>query len=168
MKKKPMKSELEILQDLNSIVLREIGLDLDHQYNIVDQDTGVQLQINGKLIKYYFGSEISPDSNINGDKIFDAVRDSYLMNFLVAYYIEKVKEEYPELYIYSYHSINDKHSPRTALEFKGNLNVRTRFYYNDCLKYIEGLYRLTGCDIDLTEYDMMIAEYDSINGVKRK
>lgn len=162
-----MKSELQILQELNNLVLREIGLDLDHQYNIVDQDTGIQLQINGKLIKYYFGTEVNPDSNVNGDKILDAVRDSYLMNFLVAYYIEKVKEENPDLYIYSYHSINDKYYPRTALEFKGSLNTRTRFYYNDCLKFIEGLFRLTGSDIDLTEYDMMIMEYDKKNGAKK-
>lgn len=163
-----MKSELQILQELNNFVLREVGLDLDHQYNVVDQDTGVQLQINGKLIKYYFGTDTNPDSNVNGDKILDAVRDSYLMNFLVAYYIEKVKEEEPDLYIYSYHSINDRYSPKTALEFKGSLNVRTRFYLNDCLKFIEGLYRLTGGDIDLTEYDIMLAEYDRMNGVVKK
>ena len=163
-----MKTELQILQELNNLVLREVGLDLDHQYNVVDQDTGIQLQINGKLIKYYFGADVNPDSNVNGDKILDAVRDSYLMNFLVGYYIEKIKEEIPDLYIYSYHSINDRYSPRTALEVKGNLNFRTRYYFNDCLKYIEALYRLTGGDIDLTEYDMMISEYDKKNGVKKK
>lgn len=162
-----MKSELQILQELNSLVMREIGLELDRQYNVIDQDTGVQLQINGRLIKYYFGSEINPDSNVDGDKIFDAVKDSYLLNFLVAYYIEKLKFEDPSLYIYSFHSINDKFKPRTALEFKGSINTRTRFYYSDCLKFIEGLYKLNGSDIDLSDYDMMIVEYNRINGVKK-
>lgn len=163
-----MKSELQILQELNDMVMRKIGLDLDRQYNIIDQDTGIQLQLNGKLIKYYFGSEINnPDSNVDGDKILDSMRDSYLMNFLVAYYIGKLKYEDPDLYIYSFHPINDRFSERTALEFKGSINLKTRFYYNDCLKFIEGLYRLDNDDIDLSEYDTMISHYNKINGVKK-
>ena len=58
----------------------------------------------------------------------------------------------------------------TLTSYDIDLNQFRNFFQNltDCLKYIEGLYRLTGGDIDLSEYDMMIAEYDKKNGVKRK
>lgn len=158
-----MKSELDILLELNDLVIREIGLELDSQYNIIDQDTGSQLQINGKLIKYYFGTELKqgdPGYYNNNDKIFDCVHDPYLMNFLVSYYIEKIKQEEPDLYIYSYHPVLDKITNRSALEFKGNFNAITRFYSNECLKFIEGLFLLSGDSLDLSEYDKLLSIYE--------
>lgn len=162
-----MKNEIDILRELNDLVLKEVGLDIDRYYNVVDQDTGIQLQINGKLIKYYFGSEMG--SYLTSDeKILDVGHDPYLMNFLVSYYIEKIKEEDEDLYIFSYHSIYDKIINKSALEFKGSINLKTRFYTMDALKFIEGLFRLTGSDIDLTEYDEALSFYEKQKENKRR
>ena len=158
-----MMDERTLNLTLNEYVFRLIGLELDNQYNVIDQDTRYQLQINGKFIKYFFGN--NPEVLDFNDKIFDAVHDSYTMNFLISYYIEKLKMEGSDIYIHSYHPVLNKMDRTSALEFKGECEGRpfqtiTKFYKNDCLKFIEGLFILSGDGIDLSKEDALLLKYE--------
>lgn len=158
-----MMDKYQLNLQLNKFVFDAIGLELDRQGNVVDQDTGIQLQLNGKFIKYYFGN--NPQIIDSNDKIFDASKDSYLMNFLVSYYIEKIKLEGSSLYIHSYHPILDKRTNTSCLELKGFVGqnifqASTKFYKNDSIKFIEALYILSGETINLTEYDNLLSYYE--------
>ena len=82
---------------------------------------------------------------------------------LVSYYIGKVQSEEPSLYIHSFHPIYDKIINKSALQFKGNFNVTTKYYTNECLKFIEGIMLLGGNEIDLTLYDELLTMYELQN-----
>lgn len=151
---------------LNSHIFRLIGLELDSQYNVIDQDTRYQLQINGKFIKYFFGN--NPEIMDFNDKIFDGVHDSYTMNFLISYFIEKLKMEGSDIYIHSYHPIINKMNKTSALEFKGEYNgqsfqMMTKFYTNDCLKFIEGLFLLSEQQADFSSEDKLLQYYEELH-----
>lgn len=156
-------NRIEIINILTDKVIKTIGLELDKQFSIIDQDTGNIIRLNGKFIKYYFGQQ--PEIIDYNDKILDVTKDSYLMNFFVSYYVEKLKMEIPELYIHSFHPIIDKKTGKSALEIKGfidgePLQLMTRFYKNNTLKFIEALFLLSEDEIDLTIYDNELTRLD--------
>lgn len=136
-------------EKLTEKIMQEIGLEADQDNCIVDQDTGIQLQFNGKKIKY--------DKNIHMGKeiCFDPVENTKLMHHLFSYYVDKVHNEGGR-YINIYYPVEGQTPNKGSIELKDDQNnkMRSAEYYNDSLKYADLIFQLNGeTDVNLSEYD---------------
>jgi hypothetical protein len=138
--------------DLNRKILQEIGLDINDQQHVVDQDTFNLIQFNGKNIKYSINN---PTVLIGKDDIkFDPINNVKLMSHLFTYHIDKI-HEIDGIYYPVFYPIEGENG-KGAIEAKSDNGtvVRSNFYNNDSLKYADLIMRINGeKDIDLSELD---------------
>lgn len=133
-------------------IMQEIGLDIDDNNHIIDQDTGVALQFKGKQLKYINNKKCRLERN---EIPFDPVCDAKLMNNLFAYYINKINAE-DGRYVNIYYSVQDKNSKKGSIilkEERDNITMQSNSYYNDSLKYMDLILQLNGNDNNLNAYD---------------
>ena len=139
--------------DLTVKLMQEIGLDIDNNKHIVDQDTGSLLQFNGKNLKFVENEE---EFIPRGDAAFDPIGNPKLMNHLFSYYTSKIHDE-DGRYVNIYYPVQDsKDVKKGAIELKEekeNIKLRSENYYNDSLKYMDLILQLNGEDGNLSEYD---------------
>lgn len=136
--------------ELTEKLMQEIGLEIDSNHCIVDQDNGSRLQFNGKNLKY-IEDGIRTGRN---DLEFNPVENSKLMNHLFSYYTNKIHQE-DGRYINIYYPVECAEN-KGFIELKdGDNNImRSGEYYNDSLKYADLIFQLNGEeDVDLSEYD---------------
>jgi hypothetical protein len=141
-------------------LLQEIGIDIDGNNILVDQDTQMVIYFNGKKVKYRLdGSPIPIGKN---DIYFDPINNVKLMNTLFLYYINKLQTLDGIYYNIFYPVALQDGSGKGYIEIKGpNTIIRSGLYFNDCLKYIDLLFRLSG------EQFVDLSMYDSINHQRR-
>ena len=74
--------------NVNMVILREMGLDVDSTGTVYDQDTGHVLNVNGMRI-------VAPGlEGIKGESVeFDPYNNRKLMDLLFGYFINKYSKE---------------------------------------------------------------------------
>lgn len=72
---------------VTQILMHEIGLDVDKNNNIVDQDNGQPIHFNGKELKYNLGERRSRMGR--NDIGFDPINDTKVMSHLFSFYLDK-------------------------------------------------------------------------------
>lgn len=134
---------------MNKIIMTEIGLTVDDQSRVMDQDTREYLRFNSKNLKYSSQNQVTLG---NKDMQFDPVSNRAVMGNLFDYYANKLSEE-GEAYVSMYSE--RIHDDKTSLEVKVDDKViTTKPYYNDSLKFVDAIQQLNGAtDVDLSEYD---------------
>lgn len=143
------------MKELTELLIKEIGLDVDKNGFIIDQDYGNQIIINGKKLKYCIDNvlRINPVKEIE----FNPMKNSKLMYKLFLYYLEKLNE-YEDRYFPTFYSIPGKNNnygkfSMCATENNG-YTYETRYYYNECLRYLELILIIGGyTNIDFSNYD---------------
>lgn len=141
-------------EELLNRLMSEIGLDVDDNNHIVDQDTGMNLQFNGKNLLCD-----DPTKRIfkKRDEItFNPIESPKLMNSLFSYYINKIHEE-DGRYINIYYPVQDGDKGYMELkEETTNTTMKSNSYKNDCLKYADLILQLNGNDDnDLRKFDFV-------------
>lgn len=133
-------------KDLSDTIMREIGLDVDINMCIVDQDTGIPLEYNGKKIVY--------QGNRSKTSIpFDPLNNTKMMSHLFSYYTEKVSEE-DGRYFSVYYQVKDSDT-KSHMEVKednGNI-IKSEPYANDTIKYTDLILKINGEVRDLSKED---------------
>ena len=140
-------------------LMQEIGLDVNDNNCIIDQDNGNLLQFNGKNLKY------NTDRFSKADVPFDPIQNVKLMSHLFSYFTGKLNDE-DGRYINIYYPVDIPNSKKGVIELKENNNtIRSNPYYNDSLKYADLIFKLSGEEnVDLNEYD---SEYQERNNGKK-
>ena len=134
-------------KELSDILMREIGLDVDSNQCIIDQDTGMPLEYNGKKIVY--------EGNRSKTSIpFDPLNNTKMMSHLFSYYTEKVAEE-DGRYFNMYYQVKDSDtkSHLEALDASSGTVLKSEPYTNDTLKYADLIFKINGVEMDLTKKD---------------
>ena len=148
------------IQDLIFALLNEIGLSIDRDNVLIDQDNGGQrIYFGGKLIK----CSVDPNNPVYSSDVavvFDPINDMKLMTTILAYYLEKERvlgESYPIAYSFN---DRDKQGPSNMIvkiqtSENGITEVVSNFYYNRCLKISDIILRMGGHYCDLSNFDEM-------------
>lgn len=139
-------------KELEIMVLNAIGL-----YNkngiLFDQDFNVPLLFEGRSIRIINDTGIIHRTDIR----FDIFNNKKLCEFLLKVLFVKEQEE-NDIYIQTYYEVPNRRDPgKTSLEIIiDKEKMRTKYYYNECLKYIDMILRVTSFnDIDLSNFDII-------------
>lgn len=140
----------------------EIGLSINNEQYIYDQDTGIVLKFKDKRIKMSFSNTVYGSNN---DIIFDPSTNYDLMVKLFGYYIEKetsngndigyvahfTEEEAGRVFVPD----GERFKQRLVIKTK-NGDIGTNYYYNLYLSYIEAIFIISGnTGYDLSNFDIL-------------
>ena len=140
----------------------EIGLSINNDQYIYDQDTGIVLKYKDKYMKMSFTGDVYAGRN---DMVFDPITNYNLIVTLLGYYIEKEIANGNDIgYIADFKEEEFKREVYVKGErFKQRVVVKTKngdfcsnYYYNLYLAYIEIIFILSGnTEYDLTNFDIL-------------
>jgi len=140
-------------QDFNVIILQEIGLEVDKDGIVSDQDTGTKLEYNKKKLTLSNNKEVK---HLNTEFVeFNPIDNPQLMNSLFDYYLNKINRE-DDRYIGMYHSSTNDKTKKGHIELKeGDSSIKSGDFYNDSLKYGDLILKLneSPVNIDLEALD---------------
>ncbi len=162
------------LEDLVFALINEIGLGIGPGGVLYDTDIGNELQCNGKRIV----ASVDPTKPAIPTDIFilfDPVFDGKLMNFILAYYLEKSRamgifepltfsEEIEVVPNYAREDTIKSKKTRVNVALR-NRKYCSKFYYQKGLKFSEIILKLGGFDIDLTKFDSIPEETINSNAI---
>lgn len=134
-------------EGFNTLMLQEMGLEIDKRGNVVDQDTGTNLQFKGKAIKI--------GCTEKNEVEYNPIDNPNLMNALFNYYVDKVNRE-EDRYISVYYPSSKDKTEKGSIELRvGNETIKSDNFYNDSIKYGDLVLKLNGSAIksDFTELD---------------
>lgn len=77
------------IKNIINQLFNEIGIAVDVEYRIIDQDFFKPLQINGKILKFGFTNEV--DINPAYEIVFDPINDTKHTQMIFNYYLNKLK-----------------------------------------------------------------------------
>lgn len=153
----------ELSNRFTAKILEEIGLEIGPYGSVVDQDTGLSLQFNGKNLKT--GSGDSPARIHLSDILFNPIGDLKQMRNLFSYYIKKEEAENPNRVSGMFFQLprNDgETSGAMVLQYtdkdEGLLKeIQSKKYCNESLCYADLMMQYNGEEnVDLSEYDFPI------------
>lgn len=126
-------------------VLQQLGLEIDINGYIIEQDSEMKLYVKGKPI-----TNISSRYSLG----FDPLSNGHLMSFLFSYYLSKLQSE-EDRYITMFYSSSKERNGKgyMAVQEQGEL-IKSRVYNNDSIKYLDLLYQLNGLSKNLIHYDI--------------
>lgn len=135
---------------LNKMIMEEIGLTVDKQNRVYDQDTRQPLLFKEKNMKFSSQHNVALGNN---DMVFDPANNKGLMNSLFDYYTQKLEDE-EGVYVSGHFEEANEDGKMAVNLTVNNKQVKTNYYTNNSLSYLEAIKVLNGSDsLDLTEYD---------------
>lgn len=119
-------------EDFNNKIMQNIGLEIDDENCIIDEETGNRLQIKGKFIK------MQVDEQDRNSVEFNPLENPTLMNRLFSYFLDKNERETGIGTKAFSHSVNGKRDKGyvVLIQQDETTYVSDRFY-NDSLKYAD-------------------------------
>ena len=147
-------------EDLIFALINEIGLSINSNNSLFDQDTGQVIYFGGKEIK----CSIDPNISVYPSDIavvFDPINDMKLMTTILGYYFEKERvmgECYPITYSFN---DRDKKKPSSIMvklqtPDRGIIELNSDSYSNKCLKLSDIILRMGGQFCDLSNFDQRV------------
>lgn len=136
--------------EFGDLTLRELGLEINQDNHIVDQDTGHLLTFKDKKIKYNTGIIF----RLNKDEIsYDPLNNPKLMNHLFAYYTNKLADE-ESVYIGSYFNIPVNNSDKFVMKVKTDDSfIKSEPYFSESVRIMDIVCKLNDSDTDVSKYD---------------
>lgn len=153
------KIEKDTALKIAELFMKEIGLERHAEgINIVDQDTGVALQMSNKFL-IYPGIEC-PDKRMTIS--FDPACSWKILNMIFSYFLKKFSEENDEYVslFYNYNGAGNK--DQIAVKLSNEKIYKSHPYYKECLRYLDIIMQLNGerySDIDLRYLDSDEGKY---------
>lgn len=124
-------------KEINTLIMREMGLEVGPGHHIYDQDTGMEIKINGMNVMApgYYGGHQSIE--------FDPHNNRKLMGHLFGYFLEKYSDETDEDII-AYYSVDNGNNGRVECRTSNNELITSKQYLRDSLKYTDIIMQLNG------------------------
>lgn len=132
----------------------EIGLFVNQNGYLQDQDTGIVIRFKDKFIKVSLNENV-PLYTGKTDVPFEPARNFMLMQNLLGYYIDK-REASDEPIGYSSQGIYDKRDTIEHQVFVKTLDgtvYESGLYHNTYLAFMDCIFRLSGSIVDLHNLD---------------
>ena len=131
------------------LTLREIGLDIDQDNHIIDEESGMPIMMKGKFLKYNYG----PVKRTTREEInYDPLNNPKLMNLLFGYYSSKLEAEG--------NSGIDIYASSIASEDKQVLKVKTGGdtlgsapYHSESVRIMDIICQINESGEDVSEFD---------------
>lgn len=151
---------------LNKVIMEDIGLTVDSNNRVMDQDTREYLSYRDKNMKFSSQNSVTLT---NQDIIFDPITDKAVMGSLFNHYLGKIEEE-DGVYVALHYEQRSEDGKSTALVAKvDNQEITTDYYKNDSLKYVEMIKRLNGdSDYNMKDYDKSYKKDNSVISNKKR
>lgn len=142
------------MNELEYQLLLAIGLSVDVNHNLIDQDYGTIVYLNGKNIKAKRGS-IEPFIR-KTDVYFDPINNVKLMRTLFQYFINKINN-LDNRYFSVFFPVS-KENGLISIEIKSELECfKSDYFYNESLRYIDLIFKISGYDyINIKQYDFKV------------
>ena len=144
------------IYDMNYDLFMEMGLALDNDHHLYDQDTMNPIMFKEKYIK----ASIDPSPIYAGrnEILFDPAANYTMMNRLFGLYLDKSQnsEDGDLLCGYIAHFVDDnpeKDKQCVGVKTQGRGIISSDFYYNVYLAYIDCIFRIAGYTPVLTQFD---------------
>lgn len=122
---------------LKKHILFAIGAEVDARGYIVDQDTMTPVNCKGKTIKYnniiHYGVDIK----------FDPLLNRRLMITLFELFLEK-DSELSDVYYRTYYDQSNDNGQTCLLVHTDNEIISSDYFFNDNLKYIDMIFKISG------------------------
>lgn len=143
----------ELDKEVNKIIMQEMGLDIGNNYRIVDQDTGMEIKLNGMAVMApgIYGGKQSVE--------FDPHNNRKMMSQMFGYFVNKYSEE-TDIDMMAYYNIDDDRSGgnnigRVECKMSNDEIITSDSYQRDSLKYMDIIIQLNGGDPSyLKKYDI--------------
>lgn len=137
-------------------LMTEIGLEIDSEMRVVDQDDGNVIMFKGKSLKVSLNEYKQPFIGRN-DILFDPITNFKVMSNLFSYFIHKTSITEGR-YFNIFYPVNLADG-RTYIEIKeDNQVIRSGSYNNPCIAYIDLVFRINGEAYDLSMYDVPLEQ----------
>lgn len=145
--------------DMYYDLFSEIGLGINAQQYLYDQDTQITIQFKEKYIKASIDGQ--PVYAGRNDIVFEPAKNYTLMARLFEYYLDKCQnsDDGDLLQGYIAHYIDDdekKEKQRVVVKTAGRGEISSQFYFNVYLAYIDCLFRIAGYCADLSNFDILV------------
>lgn len=143
------------MMDKNELLFKlrsEIGLSIGQDFSILDQDYGTIVFLHGKTLKGGFNNQ-EPRITYN-DIYFDPINNVKLMRTLFQYYVNKIRELENRYFSVFYPVFGD--NGLGSMVIKNETEVyKSRYYHNEALRYIDLIFKISGNDYDLSNFDQV-------------
>lgn len=133
--------------EINTLIMQEIGLEIGPRKRIFDQDTGMEIKINGMDV-------VAPGCYAGRQSIeFDPHNNKKMMSHLFGYFLEKRAEE-TDIDVLTYYNVDNGNQGHVECKLSNNEVVSSGNYIKDSLKYTDIMIQLNGdTPPDLSKYD---------------
>lgn len=151
-----MITNIQTQAELEYQLLMEMGLGVDSNFNLIDQDFGTQIFFNSKNVKVIVNG-VQPQLNMKTDILFDPLNNVQLMRNLFQYYIKKLESEGTVFTVY--YPVQGHIQGQAKVEIKDTqlMPYSSKYYFNECLRYIDLIMVLNEDEnVDLTMFDARI------------
>lgn len=142
------------MNDLEYQLLLTIGLSVDANHNLIDQDYGTIVYLNGKNIKVKRGP-VEPFIR-KTDIYFDPLNNMKLMRSLFQYFINKIHDLDNRYFSVFFPVYGDNGA--IAIEIKSETeSFKSDYFHNESLRYMDLIFKISGYDhINLKQYDFKV------------
>ena len=151
------------MKELYYNLFADLGLSINSDQYIYDQDTGITLKFKDKYMKMDFFKDVYAGNN---DIVFDPSTNYNLIITLFGYFVEKEAANGNDIGFiaqYTEEEPNSKNISAKGARYKQRLVVKTKngdiysnFYYNLYLAYIEVIFTIAGStEFDLSNFDIL-------------
>ena len=141
-------------------LMMQIGLGINRDGYVYDQDTGITLKSRDKYLKASVdGSPIYTGSN---DIAFDPVKNYVITLFMLGYYIDKMREMDGEDIGFISQGIednDDKSYHRAFIDCSKYGRIYSKFYHISSLGYVELIFKLGDMNTDISNFDLTEEEF---------
>lgn len=149
----------ENIWDMYYDLFSEIGLGINNQQYLYDQDTQVTITFKEKYIKASINGQ--PVYAGRNDIVFEPAKNYTLMARLFEYYLDKCQQsdDGDQLQGYIAHYIDDdeaKEKQRVVVKTMGRGEISSNYYFNIYLAYIDCLFKIAGYNAILTNFDIKV------------
>lgn len=136
--------------EINSLIMREMGLEIGPGNRIVDQDTQLALTLGAQGI-------VAPGAYCGRQNVeFDPYNNRKMMGNLFGMFLEKYSDE-SDIDVLTYYNVNDNKKDQTGqieCRMSNNTVITSKPYIRDSLKYADIILQLNGeTNVDLSKYD---------------
>lgn len=145
------------IYDMYYDLFSEIGLGINSQQYLYDQDTQVTIMFKEKYIKASTNGQ--PIYAGRNDVVFEPAKNYTLMARLFEYYLDKCQQSDDGDLLEGYiaHYIDDdetKEKQRVVVKTVGRGEISSNYYFNIYLAYIDCLFKIAGYNTNLTNFDI--------------
>ena len=140
----------ELDKEVNTIIMQEIGLDIGNGGKLYDQDTSMEIKINGMNVMApgLYGGRQSIE--------FDPHNNRKMMSQLFGYFVNKYSEE-TDIDVLTYYNVDNRDKLNTGkveCKMSNDQTITSDSYQRDSLKYADIIIQLNGGDPScLKKYD---------------